>query len=231
MLAKLFFAVVLDTPQKADTQVHEVDALGPVAPIDDLINGFHDEFGRFRQAAQLDRLVHLGRGAGRNGKHDEIGAPSHALRVELETGQILSGENAGHCGAVGKLGSNFIGCTEEKALDDIRVQELGVCAVNPRINHADGDAVAGRGVGPQLKFQMRIGSIGANRRKPPLVLEARPLSVLRCDFVHQFLVLGLGCAALLMSLDAGRLGTVAVIDEGGTSSQQSQASPHCFGLK
>ena len=126
MLAKFLFAVVLDDPKKADTQVHEIDALGPVAPIDDLVDDFRREFGCFPQAFQVDRHVGFGGRPGRNRKHHEIGAPGDALCVGLESGDILPGDDAGHRGAVGELGPAFVDRAEEEALDDVRVQELGV---------------------------------------------------------------------------------------------------------
>ena len=189
MLAKQRLAVVLDDPRDPQAEVQEIDALGPVPPGDDLSNDILEVSGRFRQLAHPDRVVQLGRGAERSHEDDEVGAPRHTLRVELEVRKSLAGDNARHRGAVRELRSVFIDSIREEPLDNVLAPELGMRGVDPRVQHADRHSVAGRGVGAEPQLQVRIGIIGADRLQAPLAAEARLLRVRARDLLRQLLVL------------------------------------------
>ena len=168
----------------------------------DLTNRLREESSRSRQLAQLDRVVQLGGGAERHREDHEVGTPGHTLRVGLDARPILAGDDARHRGAVRKLGSVLIDGTREEPLDDVLVPELGMRGVDPRVQHADGHAVAGRDVGAESQLQVRIGLIGTDRLQAPLVPEARPLRVRARDLRRQLLVLGLDKARPVVDADA-----------------------------
>ena len=101
-----------------------------------------------------------------------------------------------------EIGSVFFGRAREKPLDDGLVPERGVFAVYARIQNADDHALAGRSVGPELQFEIRVGLIGTDRFQAPLVLEARLLRVFARDFLYQCFEFRLENATLVMGLDA-----------------------------
>ena len=81
-------------------------------------------------------------------------------------------------------------------------RNAGSAAVNARIQNADDHALAGRSVGPELQFEIRVGLIGTDRFQAPLVLEARLLRVFARDFLYQCFEFGFENATLVMGLDA-----------------------------
>ena len=176
--------------------------MGTEPPSEYLFEGLRKVFSHSWQFAQLDRVIQLRSLAERNREDDEVGAPGHALRVELVSGNILSGKNACHRRAVRELVSNLIVRAGKEPLDDGLVPERGICAVNARIQNADGHALAGRSVGAELQFEIRVGLIGTDRFQSPLVLEARLLRVFARDFLNQRFEFGFENATLVMSLDA-----------------------------
>ena len=124
------------------------------------------------------------------------------MGVVRETGNILSGKNACHRRAMREFASVFVGRARKKPLDDGLVPERGICAVNARIQDAHGHALAGRSVGAELQFEIRVGLIGTDRFQAPLVLEARLLRVFASDFLNQCFEFGFENATLVMGLDA-----------------------------
>ena len=101
-----------------------------------------------------------------------------------------------------EFASVFVGRVSKKPLDDGFVPERGVFAVYARIQNADDHALAGRSVGAELQFEIRVGLIGTDRFQAPLVLEARLLRVFARDFLYQCFEFGFENATLVMGLDA-----------------------------
>ena len=206
MLANDLFAVVLDDSRDTQTQVQEIDALGPEPPREYLFERFRKELGHPWQLAHLDGVIELGRFAERHREDDEVGSPGHAVGVVRVIGNVLCGDNAGHRRAVRELAPVLIGRARDKPLDYGLVPERWICAVDARIQNADGDSFAGRHVGAELQLQIRVGLVGVDRLQAPLVLEARRLRIVGRDLLHHRLEVGFGNAIPVVSLDARILG-------------------------
>ena len=144
-LANNLFAVALAYSGDAEAQVQEFDALGAVPPSEYFFEKVPLQNTLRFQAVRSSEIGSYDSGADTpsgSREDDEIGAPGHALRVVRETGNVLSRDNAGNRSAVRGFAAVVASRTREKPLDDRLVSELRMGGVDPRIQHADGDAFA-----------------------------------------------------------------------------------------
>ncbi len=144
----------------------------------------------------------LRRSSKRHGKHDKIGAPSHARRIEVPVWVVFPGDNARYRRAVGKRAAVLVEGTRQEAFDDRLVAEGGVVRVDAGVQDANENPFPWRGIGAELPFQMRVRLRNADRSEAPLQLDGGVLRIGRDPFVGKAPDLLVVDAAVSESLDA-----------------------------